>query len=229
MVNESRVIGTVTLNTVYTYDAASRLSSIVYPSGFVVAYSRDSMGRTTAVSAQPPDGSPAVPVLSNVAYQPFGPVKSMSFGNGVTESRSFDQDYRLTTLTDTGAGALQSLTYSYDAADNVSKIADGVTAAHSQTFGYDALNRLTAATGGYGAIAYTYDSVGNRLTQSQSGSAANYSYAPRTNQLVSVSAAGVPAVTAAVTLASNSALGTTDNSTEQLGRVKLFSASEYAS
>jgi RHS repeat-associated protein len=196
VVKETRVIGTVTLNTAYTYDAANRLSSIVYPSGFVVAYTRDSMGRTTAVSAQPPDGSPAVPVLSKVAYQPFGPVNSMTFGNGVTESRSFDQDYRLTTLTDTGAGALQSLTYSYDADDNVTKIADGVTAANSQTFAYDALNRLTAATGGYGAVAYTYDSVGNRLTQSQTGlnqasSAANYSYAPRSNQLVSVSAGGV--------------------------------------
>jgi RHS repeat-associated protein len=193
---ETRVNGAVTLATAYTYDAASRLSSIAYPSGWTVAYSRDVMGRAIAIAAQPPDGSPAVPVLAGVGYQTFGPISSMTFGNGVAEARSFDLDARITTLADTGAGPLQNLTYSYDAANNVSKIADAVTAASSQSFGYDALNRLTAATGAYGSFSYTYDSVGNRLTQSQAGlsqvsSAANYSYAPRSNQLASVSAGGL--------------------------------------
>src|SRR5687768_15768060 len=45
----------------------------------------------------------------------------------------------------------------------------------------------------------------------------------------SVSAGGVPAVTAAVIFASSSALGTTTSSTVQFGRTKLLSASEYAS
>ena len=40
--------GSATLTTAYTYDAASRVSSITYPSGWTVAYTRDIMGRTTA-------------------------------------------------------------------------------------------------------------------------------------------------------------------------------------
>ena len=190
LLNETRVNGSATLATAYTYDAASRVTSIAYPSGWTVTYTRDMMGRTTAVAAQPAGGSPAIPVLASVAYQPFGPINSMTFGNGVAETRAFDLDYRLTGLADAGAGPLQNLTYSYDANDNVSAIVDGVAPANNQSFGYDVLNRLTAATGSYGSYSYTYDNVGNRLTQSQGGSATDYSYAPHSNQLASVSASG---------------------------------------
>src|SRR6185369_16174695 len=117
----------------------------------------------TGIAAQPPDGSPAVPVLSSAAYQPFGALREMTFGNGITETRAFDLDYRLTSLADTGAAPLQSLAYSYDPAGNVTSIADGIAPSHGQTFGYDVLNRLTSATGAYGSYSYTYDSVGNRL------------------------------------------------------------------
>lgn len=190
LLTETRVNGGVTLATAYTYEAAGRLSTLAYPSGWTVAYTRDRMGRTTAIAAQPPAGGSAAPILAGVAYQAFGPIGSMTFGNGVVEARSYDLDYRLTTLADTGAGPLQNLTYSYDAADNVSKIADGVAPASSQRFVYDALNRLTAATGAYGSLSYTYDGVGNRLTQSQGGSAVAYSYSARSNQLASVTAGG---------------------------------------
>jgi len=112
------------------------------------------------------------------------------FGNGVTETRSFDLDYRLTSLTDAGTSALQDLTYAYDAANNVSSITDGVTSGSSQTFGYDALDRLTGAAGAYGSLGYTYDSVGNRLSHSFDGSPTTYAYAAGGNQLVSVTAGG---------------------------------------
>ena len=191
MLSETRVNGVATLVTTYTYDAANRVASITYPSGWTAGYTRDAMGRTTAVTAQGAGGSASASVVSGAGYQPFGPINALTFGNGVAETRAFDLDYRLTGLADTGMAALQSLSYGYDAANNVSAITDGVTAASSQSFGYDALNRLTAATGGYGTVSYTYDAAGNRLTQSQGGSAANYSYAPRSNQLASVSASGV--------------------------------------
>jgi hypothetical protein len=38
----------------------------------------------------------STPVLSNVAYLPFGPYTALTNGNGVAEWRGFDQDYRLT-------------------------------------------------------------------------------------------------------------------------------------
>ena len=104
------------------------------------------------LTAQAAGRQRAVPVLASVGYQPFGPVNALTFGNGIAETRSFDLDYRMTSLADTGAAALQNLTYTYDAANNVPSITDGVTATNSQTLGYDALNRLTSAAGGYGSL-----------------------------------------------------------------------------
>ena len=91
-----------TLITTYTYDAANRVASITYPSGWTAAYTRDAMGRATAVTAQAPGGGASVPVLASAGYQPFGPINALTFGNGVAETRSFDLDYRLTGLADAG-------------------------------------------------------------------------------------------------------------------------------
>jgi len=166
VLSESRVRNGVTLNTSYAYDAASRIASITYPSGWMVAYVRDAMGRTTSVTAKPPGPANTMTVLSQIGYQPFGPVNAQAFGSGVLETRSFDLDYRLTNLAAGGISSLQNLTYGYDAGSNVTSIADAVTSANSQTFGYDPLNRLTSASGGYGSLGYTYDANGNRLTES---------------------------------------------------------------
>jgi RHS repeat-associated protein len=83
------------------------------------------------------------------------------------------------------------LTYSYDANDNVSAIADSVNPANSQSFGYDFLNRLTGAFASYGYLAWSYDSVGNRLAQSNFGNTtAQYNYAPGSNRLAGITANG---------------------------------------
>ena len=182
--------GTATLLTSYTYDAAGRLASLTYPSGVDDRIYPRYHGPTTALTAQTPDGSGAVPILVNVNYRPFGPVNALTFGNGVAETRSFDLDYRMTSLVDAGMAPVQNLTYTYDAANSVSSITDGVTATNSQAFGYDALERLTSASGAYGSLAYTYDSMGNRLTQSTGAASTTYTYGARTNQLASVSANG---------------------------------------
>ena len=186
VVSEVRRRGGVTLATAYAYDAADRLVSVGYPSNWTVDYVRDAMGRTTAVSVRGPGAGEPVPIVSSAGYQPFGPVNGLQFGNGVVETRSYDPDNRLTALSDAGTAGVQNLTYAYDAANNVTSISDGLKAASSQTFGYDTLGRLTAATGGYGAYRYTYDGLGNRLTQSLGGAATTYSYAARSNQLTAV-------------------------------------------
>lgn len=53
------------------------------------------MGRVTAISAQPSSGT-STSVVSNIAYEPFGSHTALTYGNGVAESRGFDQDCRLT-------------------------------------------------------------------------------------------------------------------------------------
>ncbi len=165
---ETRTRGSVNLLTSYSYDGASRIAAMTYPSGAIAAYSRDMMGRISGVTMKPAGAGAALPVISGITYRPFGPAAAMTFGNGVAASRNFDLDYRLTNLTDAG---VQNLAYAYNAANDVLSITDAVNPGNTQSFAYDALDRLTNASGGYGSIGYTYDANGNRLTQSSQGSA----------------------------------------------------------
>jgi YD repeat-containing protein len=154
IVNETRTTSVAPLSTSDAYDAASRIASITYPSGWAVSYTRDIMGRIIAVSAAAPPSSTPITVLSNINYEPFGPANSLTLGNGVIETRSFDLDYRMKNLVDAGNATLQNLSYGYDAADNVLSITDGVSSANSQTLQYDVLDRLISATGSYGNLHY---------------------------------------------------------------------------
>ncbi|HVR27538.1 MAG TPA: RHS repeat-associated core domain-containing protein [Candidatus Polarisedimenticolia bacterium] len=182
ILTETRTETSATLKTAYSYDAASRIASITYPSKWLVSYTRDIMGRITAVNATKPGGK-ATAVVSSVTYEPFGPITGTTFGNGVADARTFDLDYRMLTLTDKGTASVQNLTYGYDADNNVKTITDAVTSANSQTLGYDPLNRLNSASGGYGNLAYTYDKSGNRLTEKRGIVTTNYGYTANTNIL----------------------------------------------
>jgi len=71
---------------------------------------------------------------------------------------------------------LQALEYAYDAAGNVVRIVDAVSAGgvQTQTFGYDGMDRLTsaAATGGGGGTyseSYSYDSAGRLVNGPRGG------------------------------------------------------------
>lgn len=188
--SETRVVSGNSLPTAYSYDPANRIASITYPSGTVVTYIRDSMGRVTSVTSKAPGAGSAVNVSTGIGYEPFGPITGMTFGNSVAEARGYDLDYRLDTLTDIGTSALQNLTYGYDAANNVKTITDAVTPANSQTLGYDNLNRLNSAAGNYGSLAYNYDTNGNRLYQTVAP-ATTYTYTPDSNLLATVKTGGV--------------------------------------
>jgi len=65
-----------------------------------------------------------------------------------------------------GSGSYQNLVYDYDPVGNITAITDNIFTA-SRTFAYDALNRLTSASGDFGAnqafqnCAYVYSPIGN--------------------------------------------------------------------
>ena len=200
LLNETRTSGAVSLSTSYGYDPSSRISSITYPSGWTATYNRDAMGRITGIAAQAPGGATALTVASGILYQPFGPMSGLAAGNGVTETRGFDPDYRLTTLTAKGTSVLENLSYSYDPANNVLSVSDG--SPNGQKFGYDTLNRLTSASGSYGSFTYSYDGVGNRLSQTLGNSTTSYSYTASTNRLTRITA-GSATQTIGYTVAGN--------------------------
>lgn len=170
---------------------AGNLQAISYPTGRIVTYQRDTLGRIDAVLTQASSSAPPALIAGNISYLPFGPIQSLTFGNGVVATYDYDQDYRLIGITSSkGTTGIQDLTITHDGADNITAITDALDTARSQTFEYDLLGRLTDAAGYYGTEEYTYDPVGNRLTRTLvQGSTINvtYTYASANNQLQSAS------------------------------------------
>jgi YD repeat-containing protein len=165
MTTDARTIASQLYSTGYTYESAGRLSSITYASsGWVINYGRDSAGQISYVSAKQPMHS-AVNLASYVKHMPFGPASSWTYGNGVTDTHTYDKAYRMSGVKDVGTSNVQYLSYSYDGNGNATSITDNVTAGDDQTLTWDRIDRIKSATGAYGTISsITYDSNSNRKT-----------------------------------------------------------------
>lgn len=187
-----------TYTTAYAYDLADNLIQTTYPSGRVVSNQLDGLGRVSAVNTRTNAGAADQAVASNIAYLPFGPAQALQYGNGLEMSVGIDSDYRLSSLAVTGAvGAAPAIlgrTYTQNAVNNITAIADTVDTDRSQDFTYDQLNRLISADGAYGLESYTYDPVGNRLSltvnNQGSDSTETYTYDTASNRLLSVEVDG---------------------------------------
>ncbi|MDX1455620.1 MAG: RHS repeat-associated core domain-containing protein [Gammaproteobacteria bacterium] len=182
LVSKDTVVAATPLSVGYDHDAAGNISSISYPNGQVVFYERDSLGRVSGMSVQNLDGT-TQQIASDIGYQPFGPVDSLIYGNGLVETRSYDNDGRLLSIR---AGTMLDRNYNWDAASNIIAINNAVDGSKSQAFAYDSLYRLVSATGGYGRLEWTYDSVGNRTSETDNGIYNAYGYAADSNRLVDV-------------------------------------------
>jgi len=192
VVQETHVIDGMTYTTAYAYDLADHVVQITYPSGRIVTFTRDAMGRIAGIATQANSAAVPVAVASGAAYAPFGPLTALAYGNGLSLSAQYDQDYQPSARLVTGTAVVQDLTYGIDAAGDITGITDLAATTRSQVFQYDSLYRLTYASGLYGALAYGYDAVGNRTSQSggTNNLAETYSYAAGGNQLLSVANAG---------------------------------------
>src|SRR6266404_8139600 len=82
---ESRTESGVTYTTSYQYDAANRITSVTYPDGRIVNYTRDSLGRIQSVSTTV-NGSTQT-IVSNRTYRADGLLTGETFGNGVNDVR----------------------------------------------------------------------------------------------------------------------------------------------
>jgi RHS repeat-associated protein len=191
---EDRTIGGTLYTTEYKYDLADNLIEIVYPSGRILTYVRDALGRVTSVTTKANAVASPVNVATSIAYMPFGPIASLLHGNALTATFTWDQDYRLSGLvTAQGGTTIQNLTYGYNLADNVTSITDNLAAGRNQTFTLDDLQRLTSAAGAYGSITYTYDAADNRLTRNLSGGPSEtFTYGTTNNRLQSAAVTGQP-------------------------------------
>jgi hypothetical protein len=99
---------------------------------------------------------------TSISYKPFGGMSLIPYGNGLTGSITYDNQYRITGIT---VGAVLNLSYNqYDANGNIKSIQNTLDPTKNKSYDYDALDRLSTATasGIWGSLGWTYDGVGNR-------------------------------------------------------------------
>src|SRR5690606_11030857 len=75
-----------------------------------------------------------------------------------------------------GVATPMQLQYVYDGASNLTRINDLQNSTYNQVMAYDALNRLTSASGKWGGSTYSYNARGDLISQSIGGRALNYVY-----------------------------------------------------
>lgn len=155
------------------YDSSSRITSIQGPSTFARTRSYNAYGYLTGES----ESDTVVGPLWNINQMDVeGRVTQETFGNGITATRTYNaQNGELQSIATGPSNSVQSLSYNYDPIGNVLSRTDA-TQGLVETFGYDALNRLTSAQiGSNAAVTYGYDAIGNIKTKSDVGT---YSYGP---------------------------------------------------
>jgi RHS repeat-associated protein len=193
--------------TSYGYDAANELSVKTLPNGIVESRSYDRAGQLSGISAM--NGSTVVTdfqvtrnaagdptqvsklggALETYGYDNFGRLTSVCFqascpsGSDPKISWTYDSIGRRQTETRPSG----TVTYSYNAADQLTSTSDGSTTTSysydadgretgkgSSSFAYDLADNLVSATVGGTTTSYGYDGNGNRLTSSTGGSTVNY-------------------------------------------------------
>lgn len=192
-----QVTAGVSLVTAWTYDLANRVSSTSYPSGLVVNMTRDTLGRINGMTlAGATLAGGGTTLISGVTYEPFGPIAQITYGDGHTQNRSYDQNYWITELNSSRTTGLDAY-FDQDAVGNIVKlssqpIGSGGGSGTDRTIAYDDLYRLTDVQDRNSVLIeqFSYDDTGNRLSKTSADVNAEatgaYAYGSTDHRLASV-------------------------------------------
>ncbi len=175
----------------YGYDAANNVVQMGYSSDIGLTYTRNSAAQVTGVKLT--IGSKTVTVASNISYLPFGPANSLTWGNGILLSRTYDQDYQ---LIQQQVGNWQT-NYQFDADSNITQAASSQWGAAQ--YEYDELGRLSREQADSTTKTYSFDATGNRtqrtskkLNSSEAAETQTLTYASDSNRLTALNGAKLP-------------------------------------
>jgi RHS repeat-associated protein len=172
----------------FTYDKNGNRTNVAYAPTVALCYTYDFADRPLTLKHTAAGGDPCLgsSLVTSAAYKPFGPLTSLALGNSLTETRSFDSRYFPDRIQVPGQ---LDWDYTTDAVGNITSIADGVIPGGSRSFTYqDHQYFLTQGTGPWATLAWTYDKIGNRLTETQTGEPLpfTYSYSGTTPKLTQI-------------------------------------------
>ena len=158
-----KTVDSTSYTTETIYDALGRTKSVTYPDTKRVNYTYDTGGNLLTVTDDV--GSGSTTYASYTGYNALGQIEGVTYGNGVDTAYTYNPNNSLlsTIDTDTSTGtALIDRSYTFDNIGSILNITDNIDGTNTQTFTYDALDRLiTANSGNYGSLTYAYDTIGN--------------------------------------------------------------------
>jgi RHS repeat-associated protein len=171
----------------YAYDAASNLTRRTYPDNTNAFYTYDPMGRTQSLSTS---ATPSPANTTSYAYDAGSNLvqTTLPLGSGYVETRAYDNAARLTEVKhQRGATALSRFVSDLDPVGNPLQITRTGTLNQTQTYTYDAADRITSVCFQAGAcpgaadpfIRWTYDKIGNRLSEQRPTGTTTYAYDAR--------------------------------------------------
>jgi len=140
-----------------------------------VSYQHDYADREASLTLQRGAEDPKT-LATGATYRPTGPLETVTLGNGLVEQRPYTNRYFPGSIV---GGEAIHWQYTTDAVGNVLAITDPENPAESRSYGYqDVQYYLTEGNGPWGEQAWTYDRIGNRLTETADGELTAYTYTP---------------------------------------------------
>ncbi|WP_305783819.1 DUF6531 domain-containing protein [Symbioplanes lichenis] len=185
----------------YGYDGNGNITSRTWPDGTKISTTVDAADRETAVTATGGIAGADTDTWS-FGYDPAGRLTRTTMP-GAETARAYDRAGRLTGISTTaGDEVLARFEVARDAVGNPTTVTTTRgTASQAVGYSYDPSNRVTAACYGVGtcagspanAVTYKYDGVGNRLSQTLTGTAGSgttkYDY-DKADQLIEATTGG---------------------------------------
>lgn len=162
LTKEEKTIDGVLYTTQHTYNNNNILTSITYPSGRVITYTPDQIGRISQVSTTL-NGNPKT-LASAITYLPYGGITGLTYGNGLTLTQGYDNQYRISSIV---IGSILNLAFGYDPNGNITSILDVVNPPGGEVL-------ETPGT-------YTYQTGTNKLTHIEGTSPIDFGYDANAN------------------------------------------------
>ncbi len=145
----------------------------------VIGAMQDYMTRVN--DAEGNGANPPLQLVNVASYEPFGPLKTLVLGNSLIETRAFDNRYAPSEIRVDGASPVLDWSYTTDPVGNITGITDLPNAANNRTYAYQDIQYfLTQGNGPWGPRSWTYDRIGDRLTETRGTVTDTYAYPTNT-------------------------------------------------
>ena len=163
-----------TFITTNVYNGIGQLSQVTQSTGLTLKYTYDNVGNITSIISV--DNGTSTIVWDGVSKNGLEQWTSFKLGNGLTTKYGYDAGTNMLQSIKTGITGndtlVQNLGFTFNTTGQLTKRTEGL--ARSESFTYDGLNRLTAATvAGKSPVRCSYDPNGNITGTSL---AATYTY-----------------------------------------------------